>query len=98
MLNCNISSMRRSVLSLDETPRRELKIHRFKVISFPIMCYIASYGNQYQEIAQCLTEVATCDDEFFLLFATLNKVPKNTTTGLSATFEKLNLNTTSLYN
>ena len=62
------------------------------------MCYIASYGNQYQEIAQRLTEVATCDDEFFLLFATLNKVPKNTTTGLSATFEKLNLNTTSLYN
>ena len=28
MLNCNISSMRRSVLSPDETPRRELKIRR----------------------------------------------------------------------
>ena len=75
-----------------------LKVHTFKVISVPIMSHIASYGNQYQEIAQRLTEVATCDDEFFLLFATLNKVPKNTTTGLSPTFEKLNLNTTSLYN
>ena len=28
MLNCNISSMRRSFLSPDETPRRELKIRR----------------------------------------------------------------------
>jgi len=75
-----------------------LKVHRFKVISVPTMCHIASYGNQYQEIAKRLTEVATCEDEFFLLFATLNKVPKNTTTGLSPTFEKLHLNTTSLYN
>ena len=28
MLNCNISNMRRSFLSPDETPRRELKIRR----------------------------------------------------------------------
>ena len=69
-------------------------MHRFKIISVPVMSHIASYGNQYQELVQR----ATCDDEFFLLFATLIKVPKNTTTGLSPTFEKLNLNTTSLYN
>ena len=50
-----------------------LKVHIFKVISVPIMSHIASYGNQYQEIAQRLTEVATCDDKFFLLFATLDK-------------------------
>ena len=75
-----------------------LKVHRFKVISVPIMSHIASYRNPNQEIAQRLIEVATCDDEFFLLFATLSKVPKNTKTGLSPKFEKLSLNTTSLYN
>ena len=52
-----------------------LKVHRFKVISVPIMSHIASYGSQYQEIAQRLIEVTTCDDKFFLLFATLGKVP-----------------------
>ena len=75
-----------------------LKVHRFKVIYVLIMSHIASYRNQNQEIAQRLIEVATCDDEFFLLFATLNKVPKNTKTGLSPKSEKLSLNTTSLYN
>ena len=56
-----------------------LKVHRFKVIPVSIMCHIASYRNQNQEIAQRLIEVATCDDEFefFLLFGTLDKVPKN---------------------
>ena len=68
-----------------------LKVHRFKVIHVSIMSHVASYRNQNQEIAQRLIEVATRDDEFFLLFATLDKVPKNTKTGLSPTFEKLTL-------
>ena len=66
-----------------------LKVHRFKVIHVSIMSHVASYQNQ--EIAQRLIEVATRDDEFFLLFATLDKVPKNTKTGSSPTFEKLSL-------
>ena len=52
-----------------------LKVHRFKVISVPIMPHIASYRSQKQEIDQRLIEVAICDDEFFLFFATLDKVP-----------------------
>ena len=75
-----------------------LKVHRFKVISVPIMSHIVSYRNQNQNIDQRLIEVATCDDEFFLFFATLDKVLKNTKTGLPPTFEKLSLNTTLLYN